>query len=367
MISSVPFVALHRQYEKMRHEIDTAVKKVLLEGLYVGGPEVYEFEEALAEICGSKYCLTVANGTDALVIAMKILGIGVSDQVIVPVNSFIASAGSVIQVGAEPIFCDVLENFNIDFDDAERKITDRTKAIMPVHLTGNPADMHSIRKLAEKYNLFVIEDAAQAVGASFHGMKVGSMGDLAAFSLHPLKNLFVPGDGGFLTMQCSFLYNRIKAMRNHGLINRDTCASWGVNSRLDTIHCAIGLEKVKVFDEITARFLDIATKYRDALSEVVVVPEEIEGVKAVYHNFVIKCERRDELAEYLRNNGVETKMHYPILLHQQPASANLHGNESEYPVAERLNKLQLSLPIFPEMSDDEVNFVIHKIVSFYND
>ena len=236
---------------------------------------------------------------------------------------------------------------------------------MPVHLTGNPADMHSIKKLAEKYNLFVIEDAAQAIGASFHGEKVGSMGDLAAFSLHPLKNLFVPGDGGFITLQCPFLYNRIKTMRNHGLINRDTCASWGINSRLDTIHCAIGLEKVKIFEKITTRFLDVAKRYRTGLGNVVGVPEEIEGVQAVYHNFVIKCERRDELADFLRNNGIETKMHYPILLHQQPASKNFCDKYGEYPMAERLNQLQLSLPIYPEITDDEVNFVIQKIISFY--
>lgn len=365
MTRKVPFVALDRQYNEMRVEINNSVQRVLESGSYVLGPEVDEFEKALAEICASPYCLTVANGTDALVIAMKVLGIGAGDEVIVPTNSFIASAGSVVQTGATPVFCDVLDDFNIDANDAEKRITANTKAIMPVHLTGRPVDMPAVKAMAQKYDLFVIEDAAQAIGASLNGEKVGSMGDLAAFSLHPLKNLFIMGDGGFITMKCPFIYEKIKKIRNHGLIDRNTCTFWGMNSRLDTIHCAIGLEKVKFFDDITARFKKVARMYKEGLAEVVGVPEEPEGMSAVYHNYVIKCERRNELSEFLSMNGVETKMHYPVLLHRQPAAIGLCDGKGDFPIAEKLNALQLSLPIFPEITEQEVKYVIKKITSFY--
>lgn len=365
MTQTVPFVALNRQYQEMREEINKSFQSVMESGLYVLGPEVDEFEKALAGICGSPHCLTVANGTDALVIAMKVLGIGPGDEVIVPTNSFIASAGSVVQTGATPVFCDVLDDFNIDANDAEKRITIKTKAIMPVHLTGRPADMPAIKALAQKYDLFVIEDAAQAIGASLNGEKVGSMGDLAAFSLHPLKNLFVMGDGGFITMKCPLIYQKIKKIRNHGLTDRNTCASWGMNSRLDTIHCAIGLEKVKFFNDITMRFKKVARMYKEGLSEFVDVPEETDGMSAVYHNFVIKCESRDELAEFLSMNGIETKMHYPILLHRQPAAIGLTHSKRGFPNAEKLNALQLSLPIFPEITEQEVKYVIKQITSFY--
>lgn len=365
MIKKIPFVDLSRQYNEMRNEIDSAISNVLKSGLYVFGPEVALFEKALADICDTPYCLTVANGTDALVIAMKALGIGIGDEVIIPTNSFIASAGSVVQTGAKPIFCDVLYDFNIDCSDARKRITANTKAIMPVHLTGRPADMSAVKTLSKEFGLFIIEDAAQAIGASLNGQKVGSMGDIACFSLHPLKNLFVPGDGGFITMKCPFLFDKIKKIRNHGLIDRDTCAFWGMNSRLDNIHCAVGLIKVKEFDRITSRFKEIASMYRKSIAEFVSVPDEPDGMSSVYHNFVVKCEARDELARFLAIKGVETKTHYPILLHRQPASAGLTKADDIFPKAEWLNARQLSLPIFPELTDKEVMYIIEQITSFY--
>lgn len=365
MTMRVPFVSLERQYQQMNEEIDLAISNVVKSGQYVMGPEVEQFEDALAQICGVRHCLTVANGTDALVIAMKVLGIGEGDEVIVPTNSFIASAGSVVQVGAKPVFCDVQEDYNISVEDAESRISAHTKAIMPVHLTGRPADMLSINFLAKKYGLFVIEDAAQAIGASLHGKKVGSLGDIAGFSLHPLKNLFVMGDGGFITLQCPYIYEKIKQMRNHGLIDRNTCAFWGMNSRLDTLHCAVGLAKTKHFDYLTSRFQSVAELYKTELSKIVTVPKEADGMSAVYHNFVITCDRRDELIDYLERRGIETKMHYPILLHLQPAAKSLGYKVGDFPVAEQLNSRQLSLPIYPEISHAEVNYVIENIHAFY--
>lgn len=365
MTLKVPFVSVQRQYNEMRDEINFAIQNVLESGSYVLGPEVDEFEKALAKICGTSFCATVANGTDALVISMKVLGIGPGDEVIVPTNSFIASAGAVVQTGATPVFCDVNDDFNIDAGDVEQRITVKTKAIMPVHLTGRPADMSEVKSLANKYDIYVIEDAAQAIGASLNGEKVGSMGDIAAFSLHPLKNLFVIGDGGFITTQCPKIYEKIKTLRNHGLIDRNTCCSWGMNSRLDTIHCAIGLQKVKVFDDITSRFRKVAHLYKAGLQNVVDVPKETKGMFSVYHNFVIKCDHRDDLHEFLAMNGIETKMHYPILLHKQPAAVALRDVERGFPNAEKLNAMQLSLPIFPEITMEEVNYVIAQINSFY--
>lgn len=365
MNMKVPFVSLERQYKEMRNEINEAVQNVLERGLYVLGPEVDEFEKALANICGTSYCATVANGTDALVIAMKVLGIGPGDEVIVPTNSFVASAGAVVQTGATPVFCDVLDDFNLDASDVEERITANTKAVMPVHLTGRPADMPAIKSLARRYDLYVIEDAAQAIGASLNGIKVGSLGDIAAFSLHPLKNLFVIGDGGFITTNCPFVYEKIKQFRNHGLIDRNTCASWGMNSRLDTLHCAIGLKKVGVFEDITSRFRKVARTYQEGLNDVVDVPKERDGMKSVYHNFVIKCDRRDELREFLEGKGIETKIHYPILLHLQPAAIGLRANRKGFPMAEKLNTMQLSLPIFPEITLHELNYVIDQITTFY--
>ena len=349
----------------MKDEISTTLLSVAASGQYILGKQVSEFETALAKICDVDYALTVANGTDALVLSMKALGIGQGDEVIVPTNSFIASAGAVVQTGATPVFCDVNNDYNMSTENAEKLITSKTKALMPVHLTGRPADMPSINQLAKKYDLYVIEDAAQAIGASLNGQKVGSMGDLAGFSLHPLKNLFVMGDGGFITMKCPHLYEKIKRMRNHGLADRDICVSWGINSRLDTIHCAVGLVKLKHFSRLTKRFKEIAKRYCEGLKDIVIVPIETEGMSAVYHNFVITCERREALMNFLKLHNIETKTHYPVLLHKQPASRNLNSTLEVFPVATKLNSMQLSLPIFPEIEDDEISYVIEKIRLFY--
>lgn len=365
MTTNVPFVALNRQYEAMKDDIDNAIFEVLRSGNYVLGREVELFEAELAKICGVKHALTVANGTDALVMALKVLGVRPNDEVIVPTNSFIASAGAVVQVGAKPVFCDVRHDHNIDPNDALKKITAKTKAIMPVHLTGKPADMVSICSLANEHNLFVVEDAAQAIGASIDNQTVGSMGDIGAFSLHPLKNLFVFGDGGFITVNCPWLYEKLVKMRNHGLADRNTCSFWGQNSRLDTLHCAVGLAKIQHFDKITERFIQIADQYTAGLSDIVTVPENVAGVVSVFHNYVIVVEERDRLMKFLIEHGVETKIHYPTLLHRQPAAAGFGGLDDAFPVADFLNSRQLSLPIFPEITQAEIQYVIQCIRSFF--
>jgi len=362
----VPFVALDRQYQAYKQEIDAAMAEVMESGMYVMGPQVEAFEAALAKICDVPYVLSVGNGTDALVLCMKALGIGEGDEVITAPNSFIASAGGPASLGAIPKFVDIREDHNIDPDKIENAISPQTKAIMPVHLTGRPADMDPINAIAKKHGLFVIEDSAQAIGATYKGKPVGSLGDCAGFSLHPLKNIFVPGDAGFISMKCKFMYEKIKGLRNHGLINRDECAEWGMNSRLDTLLCAIGLVKLKHFDVITARFKEIANMYREGLSDVseIDLPEDTDDIKGVYHNFVICSDHRDALQKYLRECGIDTKIHYPILLHMQPAAKSLGYKEGDFPVAERQNKRQLSLPIYPEITQEEIDTVINAIKQF---
>ena len=366
---SVPFVDLSRQYSWMKDEIDAALQEVAASGQYVLGSQLMAFEESLAALTDSNFVLGLGNGTDALIIAMRLLGIGTGDEVIVPVNSFIASAGAVTAVGAKPVFCDVGLDHNIDPHKFEQLITERTKAVMVVHLSGKPSEMEKIISVAHKFGIYVVEDSAQAIGASYRGKKVGSLGHLSAFSLHPLKNLSVMGDGGFLSLSCPHLFGRAKQLRNHGLLDRDNCAEWGMNSRLDEIQAAIGLVKLKYFDEITNSFKKIARFYRTNLGDVVTVPVEEDGIEAVYHNFMVLAEDRDNLAKYLADKGVETKIHYPVLLCDQPAFAKYLSAKTkadDFEMARHLNERKLSLPIFAELTEDEQASVVSAIRSFYS-
>lgn len=362
---NVPFVALNRQYEAYKAEIDAAFQRVAASGMYVLGEEVELFEKELATLCEVPHVLTVANGTDALILAMKALGVGEGDEVITAPNSFIASAGSAVSIGAKPVFADIREDHNIDPARIEKAITKKTKAIMPVHLTGRPAPMDEINQIAKAHELFVIEDAAQAVGAKYKGRPVGGLGDAGCFSLHPLKNLFVMGDGGFITLKDSALYEKIKIMRNHGLRNRDECSFWAMNSRLDALHAAMGRVKLKYFDAITARFRTIADMYREGLEDIVDVPRDTKDEFAVYHNFVICVDQRDALKEFLAQRGIGTAIHYPIPLHLQDAAKDLGYKRGDFPVTERLNQRQLSLPIYPELKQEEIEAVIGAIREFH--
>jgi dTDP-4-amino-4,6-dideoxygalactose transaminase len=365
MSIKVPFVALGRQFEAYEPELIEIFRSVGRSGAYVHGPQVAEFEEAAAKACGVSHAVAVANGTDALILPLRSWGIGPGDEVITAPNSFIASAGAIAAVGAQIRFADIEEDLNISPAAIEKAITKKTKAIMPVHLTGRPARMDEINAIARAHNLFVIEDAAQAIGASLNGRPVGSLGHAAGFSLHPLKNLHVHGDGGFITTNDEKLAQHLRILRNHGLLDRDTCSEWALNSRLDSLHAAIGTFKFKHLDAWTRRFREIADRYREGLKDCVRVPVDRPGEVAVYHNFVVLADRRDELMAYLLARGVETKIHYPILLHLQPAARGLGYKEGDFPVAEATSKKQMSLPIYPELREDEIVCVIEAIRSFY--
>ena len=366
----VPFVDLTRQFQLMETDLTEIFKEVGRSGSYVSGEPVIQFEKEVAKFCGTKYALGVANATDGLSLAMKGLGIGPGDEVITPTNSFIASAGAIVAVGATPVLIDTCHCFNLDPDKLEKLINSKTKAVMPVHLTGRPAEMDKITKICSDYNIDIIEDAAQAIGAKYKGHRVGSLGTIGCFSLHPLKNLAVYGDGGFLTTNSTQLYERIKLLRNHGLSDRNTCEEWGVNSRLDTLQAAIALYKLPKLEELNLKFREIAKTYWEGLNNIVEAPTDKRGEYGVYHNYVIQVDEkdRDKLMEYLLfEHGVQTAIHYPKLIHTQPAAKNLGYRKSgDFPNAERLVKRMISLPIYPELSNTKIRLVINGINSYFN-
>ena len=363
--SAVPFVDLTRQYQLHRKEILQTVDGVLSSGNYILGPEVELFEKELAHYLGCRFVLGVANGTDALMLVLKSFKIGVGDEVIVPVNSFLATAGSVVSVGSTPILCDVQEDLNLDINKVASLITPRTKAVMPVHLTGRPADMTSLMQLATQHNLYVIEDAAQAIGARYHNKRVGTIGHAGCFSLHPLKNLHIYGDGGFISTDDESLYNDLKLLRNHGLMNRDVCLHWGFNSRLDSLQAAIGRICLPYLDAWNERRRQNAAIYQKHLKAYVTVPVDEPHSYAIYHNFVIYTEMRDQLMSYLADKKIETKIHYPIQIYAQPAALSLGYKREDFPMANKLAEQMLSLPVYSELRDDELAKVVASIVSFF--
>jgi len=360
----VSFVNIGQQYTNLRPKILKKFDEISKKGDFILGQELNLFEKEFAAFNGTKYSIGVGNGSDAITFSLLSLGIGKGDEVIISGNSFFATAWTVVNVGAKPIFVDVKDDFNIDPEDIIKKITKRTKAIIPVHLTGKMANMKKINYISKKFDLHIIEDAAQAIGASYKGKRSGSFGILGCFSLHPLKNLHVHGDGGVITTNNKDLCEYIKKLRNHGLKNRDECEFWGYNSRLDNINAAIARIKLKYINKWNLQFNNIAKKYSDNLQNYVIVPKERKNYFSVYHRYIIMHKERDKLKNYLLKNGIETKIHYPIPLHLQKATLDLKYKKVHLPNVERLSKIILSLPIYAEMPDRDVNYVIQKIKNF---
>lgn len=363
---NVKFVDLGSQYKSLRDKIIRKFDEISARGEYILADEVRKFENNISSYCQTKHAVSVANGTDALFLSLKGLDIGNGDEVITAPNSFIATAGAIVACGAKPVFVDVRDDYNIDSGLIEEAITSGTKAILPVHLTGRPADMNPIMEIAGKHNLYVIEDAAQAIGACYKGKKVGSFGDAGCFSLHPLKNLHVHGDGGIITTNDTVLHKKLLKLRNHGLKNRDECEFFAYNSRLDSIQAAIGDIKLKHLDAWNKSHRKIASMYSKNLSGVVEFPKDKEYEEPVHHNFVIQCNKRDKLQEFLLKKGIETKIHYPVPIHLQEASSNLGYKEGDFPVTEAQSKRILSLPVYPDLSNEQIELVISSIKSFYN-
>ena len=362
---TIPFVDLARQFRSIESELNQAFLDVGRSGGYIMGERLESFETKAADFLGVSHALGVADGSNALFLILKALGIGPGDEVITATNSFIASAWVIVAVGAKPVFADVREDFNIDPASISAAITSRTRAIIPVHLTGRPAPMDEINALAQLKGLHLVEDAAQAIGARYHGKRVGGLGIAAGFSLHPLKNLGVYGDGGLITTNDDEFAASIRKLRNHGLKNRDECEVWGFNSRLDSLQAAFAEIKLSRLDAWNERCRQIASVYRDNLKAHVQVPVDNAGEESVYHNFVIQTDKRDELMAYLKRKGVDTRIHYPIPIHLQHAAKDLGYKAGDFPMAEWHANRIISLPIYPELDDDEVDWVVKSVKTYF--
>ena len=347
----------------------TDIKEILLKtGQFTLGQPVAEFEARFAGLCKTKYAVGLNSGTDALFLALKALNIGSGVEVITAPNSFFATAAVIAIAGAKPVFVDVNNEYNIDAELIERAITHRTKAILPVHLTGNPADMPRIMNIARRHNLHVIEDAAQAVSATIDGQPTGSFGIAGGFSFHPLKNLNVWGDGGITTTNSRELSDRLKLIRNHGLKTRDEVEVFAYNSRLDTLQAIVANQLLNVLDAITEARIKNARAYDDGLSDMsdhITLPPRKSNVKQVFHTYVIQARERNKLGAYLAEKGIETKVHYPVPLHLQPASKYLGYQEGDFPVCEAQAKTILTLPVHQHLTDDQIACVIDNIRKFY--
>jgi dTDP-4-amino-4,6-dideoxygalactose transaminase len=361
----VPFVNLAASYKKDALEISKAIDEIGKSGHYILGPNVRRFEEEFAAYIGTKYAVGVANGSDALFLIMKALGIGPGDEVITQPNSFLASAWTIVATGATPVFCEVDETLGLDPKHLPKLITSRTKAVMPVHLTGNPARIDVIQDLLVGKGIELIEDAAQAVGAKYNGKRVGSFGIASMFSLHPLKNLGVIGDGGVITTNSDDMYEKLIKLRNHGLIDRDHCEIWGYNSRLDELQAAVALIRLNKLDENTSRVRKIASKYSSELAGFVNLPKSHDGAEPVFHNYVVHTENRDALQSFLYGVGVETKVHYPIPIHLQECADSLGYKVGSFPICEYQSTNSISLPIYPELTDEQIEIVISEIKNFF--
>jgi dTDP-4-amino-4,6-dideoxygalactose transaminase len=361
----IPYVNLAESHRGLKDELLQAVGRVLDHGGFILGEEVAAFETEFAAYCGTRFAVGVANGTDAITLALKALGIGSGDEVITAPNSFLASASAIALAGARPVFVDVGDDYNLDPGLLEAAITPRTRAILPVHLTGRSADMDEILTVARKHDLAVVEDAAQAVGARYRNQRVGSFGAAGCFSLHPLKNLNACGDGGVIATNHEPLYRHLLKARNHGLRTRDECEFWSLNSRLDAMQAAMLRVKLPHLDSWTEARRRHAAFYRERLAGVVQVPVEQPHEFCVYHTFVVQADRRDELQHYLDERGIETKIHYPFAIHQQEAARSLGYGPGSFPVAERQVSRILSLPVYPELTDTQLERVANAISSFY--
>lgn len=359
----IPFVDLTRQYESMKEEIGSAISGVIKRGNFILGEEVERFEKEFSEYCGAKYGVGVASGTDALTLIIKALDIGKGDEVITVPNTFIATVDAIARNGAAPVFVDIDESYTMDVDKIEHKVTDKTKAIVPVHLYGQPADMKAINEVAAEHDLYVIEDAAQAHGARYKGKKAGSLSDAAAFSFYPSKNLGAFGDGGIVVTDNEELANKIAVLRNYGQKFKYYYDFIGYNSRLDELQAAVLRVKLKHLDRWNMLRQKHATLYNKVLSECkgVALPEEKSYAEHVYHLYVIRCSNRHGLQKALENAGISTGIHYPIPVHLQVAYSHLGNKKGDFPVAEKYASEILSLPMFPELSDEEIGEVCERV------
>ena len=364
---SVPFIDLPREYRTIKDEIDAAIRAVVESGHFILGREVAAFEYEMAAYCGAAYGIGVGNGTDALRLALEVAGVRPGDEVITTPFTFVATAEMISQVGAVPVFADIeVDGYGLDPLDVARKITPHTKAMIPVHLYGEPAAMEPLMKLAEAHGLVVIEDAAQAIGAESAGRRAGSIGHFGCFSFFPTKNLGAFGDAGFVTTNDAAMAERLVMLRQHGARQKYVHEALGWSSRLDEIQAAVLRVKLRHLDAWTQARRDRVRRYRQLLAGMPVhQPTEREGDRGVYHLFTIETPHRDALQKFLADRGVQTAIHYPVPLHLQPIyRASRTGS---LPHSERASRQVLSLPLFPELRPEEQEEVAAGIVAFFRE
>ena len=371
---SIPTLDLQRQYNALRDELRPAVERVLASGRYILGEEVQAFETDVADYMGANHAIGVASGTDALWLALKAADVGPGDRVIVPSFTFFATAGAVANLGATPVFADIdATTYNIDPQhvrhllESDVELAERAKAIIPVHLYGQPCDMDPLMELAQEYELTVVEDAAQAIGAEYKGRQAGTIGHLSCFSFFPTKNLGAAGDAGLVATNDDDLAERVRLLRVHGSKPKYYHHEVGTNSRLDALQAAILRVKLPYLDEWTRARQRIAERYHDGLSDMdgVSTPTTEQHRTHIYHQYTIRVAdgHRDDLQAHLKDRGIGTAIYYPLPLHQQPCFASLGYREGDLPESERASREVLSLPMFPELGASELDAVVEAVVA----
>lgn len=367
---AVPLMDIKKQYEELKDEIDSAIKRVMDSSSFILGEEVASFEKKIASYCGTKYAVGLASGTDALILSLESMGIGLGDEVITSPFTFFATAEAIMRVGATPVFVDIdPRTYNLLPDQVETALNDRTKAIIPVHIFGQTADMDALNAIARKYHLFVLEDACQAIGAEYKGKKAGSLGNAAAFSFFPTKNLGGAGDGGILTTDDIDLAENIKILREHGSTKKYCHEQIGLNSRLDALQAAILSVKLKKLDVWNEKRRNAASIYSELLNGLPLqTPYEADYAKHVYHLYVVRVldGKRDALMNLLREKGINTGVYYPIPLHLQKSCSELGYIEGSLPNSEKTSKEVLALPMFPHISEAQITEVVRAIKDVFS-
>ncbi len=363
----IPFGDLSRQYKRYKKEFDAILVSVFDRGSFILGENVLEFESEFSSYCGCRYGVGVGSGTEALHLALIACGVGQNDEIITVANTAVPTISAIRAAGAIPVFVDIDEDTcNIDPVLINKKITAKTKAILPVHLYGSPCPMDKIMEIAKKAKIKVIEDCAQSHGAVFRGNKTGSFGNAGCFSFYPSKNLGASGDGGMVVTDDREIYEKILLLRNYGQQNRYFSKIEGFNSRLDEIQAAILRFKLEKLDEWNDRRIYIANKYYKAFSELdIICPTGIDGGRHVYHLYVIRVKNRDKLSHHLKKHGIQTLIHYPVPVHLQDAYRWLDYSRGDLPVTEKVSEEIISIPVYPELEEEEIEYIIDRISGFF--
>ena len=360
-----PYVDLKLQWRKDKPKLLPIIEKILSKGSYVIGEEVDKFEENIARYCNTKYAVAFNSGTDALTLGLMLLGVQKGDEVITPPNSFISSTSSIIHIGAVPVFADVLDDQNIDPKEIEKKITKKTKAIMPVHLTGRVCKMNEIKKISNKYKIPIIEDAAQSIGSKYYNKKSGTFGEISCFSVHPLKNLNACGDGGFFVTNNYKFFKKAKILRNHGLEDRNLVKNYGYISRMDVVQSSILNYRLKTLKDTISKRRKNADFYINNLNrDFYKIIDEKKYEYNTYHTFVVQTPKRNELINFLKKKGIGTAIHYPIPIHLQPTSKYLDYKKGDFPITEEQSKKILTIPIHQNLTQGELKNVVLSMNKF---